>query len=557
MVAIALVTISGLSMHIKLLNLAWTSALWEMRSSIIRLVLMAYGVLVGLLALVSAVLIRYRNVTLIAQCVELKRSVISEVRGLVRWVFSNVESYRAVLWMALITAVGLIIRAFFMSQPMRYDEAYTFLNFVNKGFLDLFSYPLPNNHVFHTLLVRGSTGLLGSHPITIRLPALLAGVCTIPASFCLSKLLGGKTSGFLAPVLVAVFPYLVLYDTMARGYSLMVLLSLLLAILILRFASAPSFALCFFISLISALGILTIPTFVFPLVGLYVWIAAVHLIRGRSFGHVLTNFVVPSGGMTGILSGIFYTPTIVVNNGVHTLLHNRFVASLSWSEFLARLPQHISHTFADMLRDVPISLVVVLLLFISLGALRAVGKKMWEILLLVPALVGGALVILFLKHAIPYCRTWIYVLPFIFIMADIGFAGLITEVRSSVRFCLHSGIVALACFWGFVLMSRNVIATYPDTGHFPEAPAVVELLSTVMKHDDQVVVSTPADVPVFFYMWYESIPKGNEFPEAGQRKTFFIVKKSQYSLEDLTNKRAKKLMDFGDAQVYMDTTSGY
>lgn len=153
---------------------------------------------------------------------------------------------------------------------MRYDEAYTFLTFVNQGLGHLFYYPLPNNHVFHTLLVRVSVEIFGSHPSTIRLPALIAGLINIPLTFILAKRLTGyELSGYFAATGMAVMPFVILFDTSARGYSLLVLLTLVLTLLVHQFTLRESNITLVFVAIVSALGLWVMPTFLFPLGGLY------------------------------------------------------------------------------------------------------------------------------------------------------------------------------------------------------------------------------------------------------------------------------------------------
>jgi hypothetical protein len=494
-------------------------------------------------------LMRYFSIAFFALTVQFTSSLVSELRDIAYWLSRSFAACRVSLLLLATIAIAIGIRSYFLAQPMRYDEAYTFLVFVNQGIGDLFYYPLPNNHILHTLLVRISTTVLGSHPVTIRLPAFLAGIGVIPASFCLAKLLFGERSGLLASALSAVFPYLILFDTMARGYSLVVLLSLCLAISGLRFAARQSFALSFLISVISALGILTMPSFFLPVAGIYLWIAVL-IIWNSGAKYAPMRRLLPCVAMTAVFSAVLYTPTVIVGN-IRTVFQNPVVVSMSWTEFLGRLPNHFSQTIKAFCRDVPVPLIVVLLVLVGISICSAVRNQRREALLLLPSLAGGALVLLLLKRAIPFDRTWIYLLPFVFVFADGGLACVTGALRTPGRVFLHSVLLVLACFWGVFLMSRGVIASYPDTGLFPEAPIVVDLLSREMRPGDRLVAKDPADYPIHFYMWYKEVPKSGQFPRSSAAKEFFIVKKSDYSLHDLTDKSAGKLMELDDVIVYV------
>jgi hypothetical protein len=52
-----------------------------------------------------------------------------------------------------------------------------------------------------------------------------------------------------------------------------------------------------------------------------------------------------------------------------------------------------------------------------------VHRRRWQALTLLPALATGGAAVLLAKHAIPYDRTWIYILPFAFVIVDAGFSA--------------------------------------------------------------------------------------------------------------------------------------
>ena len=104
---------------------------------------------------------------------------------------------------------------------MRVDEAATYLFYVRKPPLyGLVSYTLPNNHVFHTLLVSVSTFVFGNHPWAIRMPAFLAGVAMIPLAFAAGRRIHGDAAGLITAAFVASSSVLIEYSTNARGYTI-------------------------------------------------------------------------------------------------------------------------------------------------------------------------------------------------------------------------------------------------------------------------------------------------------------------------------------------------
>lgn len=359
-----------------------------------------------------------------------------------------------------LTGIGASLRCAFIRQPMRYDEAYTYLTFVRGNIAAAFYYPVPNNHVLHTLLVRASVLVFGHQVVAIRLPSLLAGVLVIPATFALARLLHrDAASGYVAAAMVAVTPYLVLYDTMARGYSLLTLLSLLLAMCAWNLAAHPTLGRCGLAVAVTSLGLLDIP-----------------------------NAVV--------------------------------VASIGLA---------------------------------ALGTAGLLGSSRARAGLLVPALLAGGAAVLTARHAIPFPRTWIYLLPFVALVVD---AGAVAAVRW-IRVPAWAAGIVLATGLALLALRRESVLAYADTGRFVEAPIVVDALSREMSRGDSIVADVPADAPVQFYMLQQGVPRSAMRGRAGQAaRTFYIVKPADYSLGSLTSAHSRLLLAVGDAQLYVsDDTS--
>jgi len=76
----------------------------------------------------------------------------------------------------VVMAIAVIRRLVFIESPMLHDEAYTVVTFSDTFFHAMTDYSLPNNHIFHTILVVLSIKMFGLAPWTARLPAFLAGV---------------------------------------------------------------------------------------------------------------------------------------------------------------------------------------------------------------------------------------------------------------------------------------------------------------------------------------------------------------------------------------------
>lgn len=451
-------------------------------------------------------------------------------------------------WLCIALFAGIIVRSYFLVQPMRGDEAYTFLVFANHGVAALFDYSAPNNHVLNTLLIRLLTQLWGGSPAIIRFPAFLASLAAIPLVFHLARaLVPWKHAGVLTAGGVAIFPYLVLYGTNARGYSLLVLCTLLLAVGGFRLVQrGPAWQDSVLLALPAALGMFAIPVMLFPLTGLFCWLVCLLWIRKSSFKEMIFRFALPFSFSTVLFTLVFYSPVIYVSHGLEPLISNKFVAPQSWSDFRLQLFPQLQHSFDELVRDVPVGALIAILVLALIGAYGSLKSRHWAALLLLPLLLLGATLVLVFQHTVPYARTWIYLLPFVLLVADLGLAFLLENLPeglgASVKIALALGML----FFVVNLMSANIIALYPDTSAFPEAPVAVEYLKPFLEPGDRVRMTSTADWSVNYYFW----AKGVLLQPGDNGRVFYIVKKSRGSIEEMTGRPVIKLFEMGDMAIY-------
>lgn len=118
-------------------------------------------------------------------------------------------------------AVGVAFRLWHLDDPIRYDEAFTYLCYAGRPLWDaLTDYGAPNNHFLNTLLVRLATSVLGERAPLWRLPNLLAGVGTLILAGVIAKRWFGRGAGVVALVVACISPLMTHFSVLARGYSL-------------------------------------------------------------------------------------------------------------------------------------------------------------------------------------------------------------------------------------------------------------------------------------------------------------------------------------------------
>ena len=454
------------------------------------------------------------------------------------------------LWLAL--GLGILVRAYFLFQPMRGDEAYTFLVFVERGTAALFDYSLPNNHVLNTLLIRLVTLVWGGSPAMIRLPAFAAGVAAIAVVYNLARVLTPyKTAGVLAATGMAIFPYQVLYSTNARGYSMVVLCALILVLAGCRFAGKPSAWGSAGLALVSALGMLAIPVMAFPIAGFFCWLVVLLWANSTPWRHIASRFVLPFAGLTALFTFLFYLPVIAVSHGIGPLVSNKFVVSQPWNDFLAQLGPQLQRSFEELVRDIPVVVLIFLAALLVVGMYAALKQQLLSAWLILPALLVGAAIVLFIQHRIPYARTWIYLIPFVLLAADAGLAFLLERLPGRATALFKTGLLACGLIFAARLMSANIIGAYPDTSAFPAAPIVVEYLKPILQPGDKVHITSTADWSVNYYFWANDIIRPAQVLKPGTGRTYYIVKKSRATIQSMTKEPVVKLMDMGDMALYL------
>lgn len=132
--------------------------------------------------------------------------------------------------LAFIGTFGIYLRMQdIVSRGLDYDEIWTWTSYSNKSIAVIFSdLHFPNNHPLHSLATKISTVLLGNSHFTLRLPALLAGLCIpLVAGFLAWRLMRDKIAVLLVFSICAFNGGLTYYSHNARGYTMQTLFVLI------------------------------------------------------------------------------------------------------------------------------------------------------------------------------------------------------------------------------------------------------------------------------------------------------------------------------------------
>ena len=273
---------------------------------------------------------------------------------------ADLRAFRLTRWELVLllgmVALAVLARAPFLERQLEHDEAYTIVVFASAPLREgLTDYHHPNNHIFHTLLAHFSYLLFGYHPWGVRLPAFLVSLMVVPALFYLARFLYGRLVGFQSAALAAVWPILIYYGTNARGYTLVMLLTLLILLLAIYVRERNNLLGWALLALFATLGLYTIPLFLFPLAMVMTWLTLTMLIKDYKSSYLSRWQFFRSILITGIvivfLTILLYIP-VILRNGLNSSLVGDVTRRPGWGTYLEILRSRMDDNWAHWTQEI-------------------------------------------------------------------------------------------------------------------------------------------------------------------------------------------------------------
>lgn len=307
----------------------------------------------------------------------------------------------------LITILALLLRAWGANSDLWLDEIATLVSDMRSPPSDILThYRSANQHVLNSLLGNLSIRLLGESAWTVRLPAILFGVATVPAFFALARRVTGRREALFGTLFLAIAYHAIWFSQNARGYSAMIFFTVVSTTLLLRRLDGRNgsrvldwslFALC------GALGMLSLLNYAFVLVGQFL-AAATMLATARQWraisGLILPGMIVVALTLLGYWMMLPEMVAYYAGGG----------AEMGWQDplhFATALVKGLTGSLPAM--AVPAFLIG--LVVVIAGGLSYLREQL--LIPLVPVLAATAnLVALALLDFGAYPRSFLYVLPF-------------------------------------------------------------------------------------------------------------------------------------------------
>ena len=512
---------------------------------------------VGLGALAAALTVFGRAVDPVAD--DVARSWWATLRQAPRtlrdWIAGEASGY--LLAGGAIVVVAVAIRVAYLDVPLRYDEATTYNNFVSKPlYVALANYATPNNHLLHTFLAKVSVGVFGSAEWAIRLPAVLAGIALVPATFALARVYYGRAAALLAAALVASSSTLVEYSTNARGYTLVALATVLVFLAAARALETDSLGAWAAIAVAGGLGLYAVPIMVYPLGGALLWLLVSGWLRGRTARRLLAQLGA-TALVTTVLTLVLYAP-VYAASGIRSVTANEFVEPRTWGTLIDLFPGHVSDTVETWTRDLP--LVVAVLLGVGLVAGIVATPRISRFAVpVVLAVAAWAILVLTAQRVVPYTRVWLFLVP-LAAATTAGLYGWLLERRAWTARAGSAIAVAVAVAGSLIVLGADSVRESRETGALLDAPEIAAFLAEQVEPEDRIL-ATGSDTILEYYLGREGVDANPLlYTDEPRARTFVVVNTlGGQTIEDLLGQlqspeelgRPELLTSFESGRVYL------
>jgi 4-amino-4-deoxy-L-arabinose transferase-like glycosyltransferase len=216
----------------------------------------------------------------------------------------------AMTLLALAVLAAAALRLVGGGDQLWYDEIVTLVDSVRQPLgVIVTHYPSDNGHVLYSVLAHISIELGGETPLAVRFPAILFGIASVPLIYMMGTRITTRFEALAAAMLATVAAYHVWFSQNARGYTLLLVLTLLGTQFILDGLKTRSRKPWLLFAMASALGAYTHVSMVLAVFGQAIAVV-VHLLAARRF--TVEELKGPAIGFIGAaaLTIILYLPML-------------------------------------------------------------------------------------------------------------------------------------------------------------------------------------------------------------------------------------------------------
>jgi len=389
-------------------------------------------------------------------------------------------------------AVGVCLRVKHLSDGIRYDEAFTFLDYVSIPFGKAVAlYNTPNNHLLNTVLVKWTAAILGDEPARWRLPNLFAGLGAMAFVAALARRYFGRIASLAALAVVAISPPFAHYAVLARGYALAAFFAVAaLFIIEKRYGDGHNTKLVWLLPLCAALSCYAVPTaliFVAALAAYDFYLVQRNPQRKKKYWFI-------TWAAAAAITALLYLP-VLVGSGWRAMFANPYVSRVmgegrwsSVSEYVTALGDEKSWGRGGLWLWGPLAAAGLLV--------SAIRCKRFAVLISIAA---GVLAIIIAAGFAPPTRTFIFWVPLVAIGIGGLFGTIATLLKNRGRIFTWLGVaLALSLAAGCVYVGERsgLIELAERTGAAPGARDVAAAIAGV---GGPLIINSPYNCPVIYY----------------------------------------------------------
>jgi hypothetical protein len=440
---------------------------------------------------------RYRLERILSQiCSQWIRHLVDLLPSFRKW--AAAQSGAHLILLCLVILAGVCIRAVYLNQTMRYDEAYTYLRYANKPLLYAIAVDyVPNNHWLHTLLVWAAVRLFGHSAAVIRLPAFAAGVLVIPVTYWYSAKRLRPSAALVAASLVAISADMIMFSTNARGYTLVALLFLGLMCLAPALASNPGREgqWAIFVAL-TVLSMYTTPTAVYGL-AICILVVIVDRLKRTGVSRFEYRDLIAALAASVFITALFYWPTIL-GSGFASIFENKYIQPGELHGLFPRMIGSFGECWKLWHAGWPIWLIVALHAGVAVSLLSRRRNSSGAVFVLAAGICVAAAVA---QRVTPPPRLWLFLLPLYFGAAAEGIEIAFDRISQQYsEIALSLATLTVLIVGGAAVLESGVVHSLPETGLNIDARRIADALKTELGPGDLVISTLPASAPVMFYL---------------------------------------------------------
>lgn len=456
----------------------------------------------------------------------------------------------------LIITSGVLIRLYFLIyQPIYHDEAKTVFSFASVSIFETISnYYVPNNHIFHSLLVKIFIIFFGNHPWSIRMPVFIAGILTLLMCYAVCRRFFDKQTALIATALCAGNYPLIQYSSNARGYMLVTfffLAMLYFAMEIRKTRRKTPFVLFVFLG---AFGMWTIPTMVYPI--------AISLFS-LFFLNISLRKILSAAVLILILTALLYTPALI-RSGLSSIVANQYVRTENFKNLIihAGISLRETHAWFHYMEPYILNFTLTALFIFALLAgfnHRKISMRFFLMVIL------PCLSLILIKKSIGPIRIWLFLLPPYFFITANGLTLILNPLKKNVFVYPFSALFLLI----FLLPEtiHGISNPFEMGDSCVAAKEIVDFLTPSLTDNTVLESETPCTGPIRYYLiskgislehflWFD--PKKSNPATSNNISTVYLVTKRPenelalygYSKKNSGFSQALLSKTFGDMNIY-------